>query len=115
MKPHQSLVEDKVVEFTDAQGNEGGCKVTIKPMSTRDAVKLLPGIIEASKPEVPVFPLPLMEAIFKAAVVNVEAPDIKFRPANPGAVIDYFTFEEVNIIIGECVNLIHLPDDEKKT
>lgn len=128
MIPSQTLVDRIQLKFPDRDGNPEGCVVSIKPMSTRDTLRLLPRIVDHFKKDKNdksdgddeamgklALDLPLVDEIWNATVVNIEAPGFKFRGQNPSLHIDDFSPSDTVVITMMAVNTIQLPQGEKKT
>ena len=117
MRLKQSLVETHVLEFSDWDGNDGACKVTIKPMTTRETLNLLVrmGTSMVFMGDKMVFDAAFMEDIWRGGVVNIEAPEFKYRKDHIGEAIDRFDYDEACEITSAIVKLMQLPEEEKKT
>lgn len=115
MKLRQSLVELQEVLFSDAEGNPEAVKVALRPMSTRDALKLGPAL-EAAYMDNESLPVELLVESWLATVVDIQAPNIdKFRPEAMGDYIDLFALSEVKVVMQSIISHMNLPAAEKKT
>ena len=108
------MAEKRVLEFSDADGNKGVVKVYVKPMTTLDAMSLTPKLAAVERDPGAGVPIETVIEAWRASVVNIEAPEFKFRVENMRENINLFSIDEVEIVTLEIVSLMNLPAAEKK-
>ena len=108
------MAEKTVLKFTDKDGNPDAVKVTIKPMTTLDAMGLTPKFAAIERDPAGGVPKETVIEAWEACVVNIEAPEFKFRVENMRDNINLFSMDEVEIITLQIVALMNLPAAEKK-
>lgn len=109
-----SLAED-YLEFEDPDSDGKKCKVSFQPMSTRDALTVGSQLKDMQDEADIMLKVELVELIFRACIVNIEAEGLKFRAQNMGEYIDMFQPREVGQILVKCLSLMNINREEKKT
>lgn len=113
----QTMIDKHELEFKDTLLKKGKCKITFRPLTTRDNLSLLQPIQVAINkyPGTRLWPPDLMEQMMSTAIVNIEMDGFTFDPDDMGEYVNYFDTNQMFQIDAKIQSLMDMSWVEKKT